>query len=170
MGGALISPCERYRYVLTRDTKIERYIRDYVVFVMLNPSTADATEDDPTIRRCIGFAQRLGYRRLKVVNLYAYRATDPKDLLALCVDDPLIDPVGEDNDIHLFAALSDHWQHVICAWGTKAKPARVKRFAHIAELAGARLCCLDITKGGMPKHPLYIKGDTQLKPWSLPSG
>ena len=77
--GALLSSCGTYRYRLWRYWHTER---EPLIFIMLNPSTADAMQDDPTIRKCIGFAKRLGFGGIEVVNLFAYRATDPRDLRA----------------------------------------------------------------------------------------
>lgn len=158
MDSATISECGRYRYDLTRDLLT---IADAgpVLFVMLNPSTADASQDDPTIRRCIGFAKRFRCDRLTVANLYALRSPRPKDLWAAD------DPVGPENDSHLRRLLSSH-DLVVCAWGANAECERVKRFAEIADECGANLWCLGTTKAGAPLHPLYLRKDTELRPWS----
>jgi hypothetical protein len=149
---ATLSPCGRYRYTLHREWMLGEGI---CLFVMLNPSTADASEDDPTIRRCIGFAQRWGYRELTVANLFALRSTDPEQL----VDHP--DPVGPDNDqwVERLATAAD-----LCmvAWG--AHPEAEKRAA--AALERIRACamephCLGITQEGHPRHPLYVKGTAE---------
>lgn len=156
--GAVISPCGRYRYVLARDLGLMG--RGAVLFLMLNPSTADASEDDPTIRRCKGFAQTWGFARLLVGNLYAYRATDPSALGLKRPPDPQVshyedrfhwglppsDPVGPENDRHLIE-LSAQADKVVCAWGAHAKPDRV---AHVVQLLGRDLHCIARTKAGAP--------------------
>lgn len=153
---ASISPCGTYRYTLTR-----RWDRgESLIFVMLNPSTADAETDDPTIRRCVGFARREGFAALTVVNLYAYRATDPKALLT-CGD-----AVGPDNDRVLSLFLLRPWMvglPAVCAWGANAKPDRVRAF--LDKHDKGNLVCLGTTKTGAPKHPLYIPADQPLVPF-----
>ena len=153
---ARMSPCGLYRYTLSRHWGPG----EALMFVMLNPSTADADLDDPTIRRCVGFAKREGFSALTVVNLYAYRATDPKALLT-CGD-----PVGPDNDQILSLYLLRPWtytQPVVCAWGANAKPDRVKAFMEKHD--EGNLFCLGTTKSGAPKHPLYIPANQPLLPF-----
>ncbi|MFE2772275.1 DUF1643 domain-containing protein [Microbacterium resistens] len=142
-----------YRYTLTRTWDTDR---DSVVFIMLNPSIADASVDDPTIRRCISFAKREGFGGIIVVNLYAFRATDPQAMFAA------VDPVGPDNDRIIANAVAG--RTVIAAWSSYAHPARVAQV--LALLPGtASLRCLGVTKGGHPRHPLYVRGDAPLIPW-----
>lgn len=132
------------------------------VFVMLNPSTADATLDDPTIRRCIGFAKALGCGGLHVVNLYAYRATKPADLWEAA------DPIGPDNDNVLretFAAAAREDRPVIAAWGANAAPLRAEFAGGMARSAGATLTALGATKDGAPRHPLYMPSTARPTPW-----
>jgi hypothetical protein len=147
---AVLSDCGRYRYALTRGNWLDGV--GTVLFVMLNPSTADATEDDPTIRRCIRFARDWGYARLAVANLYAFRATDPRDL-ALAGD-----PIGPENDEWL-ERLSSEANMVVVAWGANrlATPARVDR---VLQLLGWSTCCLGTTKDGAPQHPLRLAATT----------
>lgn len=153
MSTAVISLCEKYRYELERHIYSD-YLIELVVFVMLNPSTADAEIDDPTIRRCIGFAERYSPEHMRVVNLYAGRATKPKDLWLM------EDPVGPDNDRHVVAALEDA-DLVICAWGANARRDQVD---HFLKLAGDKpLYCLGTTNSGMPRHPLMLRNDTELE-------
>jgi hypothetical protein len=125
---------------------------------MLNPSTADATQDDPTIRRCRGFAESWGHAGVTVANLYAYRATKPNDLWYTT------DPIGPENDDHLYR-LMKMYVDVVCAWGTNAKPERVAAFVELSRKAGVRLWCLGTTKSGAPRHPLYVKADQPLVEW-----
>ncbi len=150
---ARISDDGRYRYGLTRHWSDG----DALVFVMLNPSTADATLDDPTIRRCIGFAKREGFAGLVVANLYAYRATDPKALLT-CGD-----AVGHRNDSYLSLLLHEQAARgnpVVAAWGVNA---RLDRVADVLNLVkGVDWRCLGTTRAGAPRHPLYIAGDQPL--------
>lgn len=150
---ALISDCGRYRYTLGRSW--ESADAKLCVFVMLNPSTADASEDDPTIRRCIGFAQDWGYGRLLVVNLYAYRATDPKQLWKV------VDPVGPDNDDALTEAM-EAADFVVLAWGSHgAKNGRGQRVEDLARTHAGSVATLGRTKAGEPKHPLYLAKNTK---------
>ena len=135
------------------------------VFVMLNPSTADASVDDPTIRRCIGFAKALGCGGLHVVNLYAYRATKPADLWSAA------DPIGPENDEVLrdaFLTAYGEGSPVIAAWGANAEPLRAEFVGTVARAAGVSLSALGVTKAGAPRHPLYLRADAPLTPWRMP--
>lgn len=169
--GATISPCERYRYSLWREWGEPRLDgpQPNMTFVMLNPSTADHNLDDPTIRRCIGFAKREGCTGITVVNLYALRATNPDELTMAT------DPVGPENQGTLIEVLESSaalgWP-VVAAWGawwtTQSKTRRgIPRLTveSIAKRAGLQLSCLGTTKGGDPRHPLYVRGDAPLVPW-----
>lgn len=148
---ALISDCGKYRYWLSRwwSNTIAP-----ATFVMLNPSTADAAVDDPTIRRCIGYAKAWGCGGVRVVNLYAYRATDPKELWKVP------DPVGPENDhfLEIFAWEARAWPGpLVAAWGANAKPDRV---ADVLRIPGMdRLEALALTRQGQPRHPLYLRAD-----------
>src|SRR5690606_33929820 len=132
--------CGRYRYSLTRHIpSLLRWVRP-VTFVMLNPSTADASEDDPTIRRCISFAERIGGTELEVLNLFALRATDPKELLEAQRNG--VDPIGPENDEYLrrISPMST----VIVAWG--AHPAARDRVQQVltGPLLRRELFCLGV--------------------------
>ena len=119
---------------------------------MLNPSTADAVRDDPTIRRCIGFARAWGYRRLVVTNIFALRATLPSALRGAA------DPVGPRNDRYILRAARDA-DRVVCAWGVHG--ALGNREAEVlALLRDLALENLGLTQGGYPRHPLYVAGLT----------
>ncbi len=129
---------------------------------MLNPSTADAELDDPTIRRCIGFAKALGCGGLHVVNLYAFRATKPADLWRAA------DPVGTENDLVLcetFAASAREDRPVIAAWGANATAPRAEFVTTAARAAGLPLLALGVTKDGSPRHPLYLPSASRAEPW-----
>lgn len=147
---AIISDCEAYRYRLAREWDSG----PRAVFVMLNPSTADATQDDPTIRRCISFAKREGCGSLDVVNLFAFRATSPADMKSAA------DPVGPENDRHIMDAFDNADGPIICAWG--AHGAYRGRDREVAHLIDAPLQCFGLTKAGAPKHPLYLPADAPL--------
>lgn len=144
---ALYSDCELYRYALTRvwDGAARR-----VLFVMLNPSTATEVQNDPTIERCERRARALGYGGMRIANIFAYRATDPKVLKAAS------DPVGPEND----AAIRDGvvWaDDVIAAWG--AHGSHLDRGATVAGMLrglNSAALHLGLSKAGHPRHPLYI--------------
>jgi len=146
--GAEFSPCRTYRYALWR----EWGAGPSLTVIGLNPSTADAVRDDPTIRRCLGFARREGCTRLVILNLYALRATDPLKLWRST------DPVGPENDSY----LSNVTGLVVAAWGVNAQPDRVRQFYQDAE---APLLCFGTTKNGAPRHPLYVRSEAPLIPW-----
>jgi len=155
VNSARISPCGRYRYELRREWSMSVEKR-FCMFVMLNPSTADAMQDDPTIRRCIAFAKAWGYDALTVGNLYAYRATDPSELWT--VDDP----VGPENDERL-AIMASYASRIVAAWGANARPERANQASLVLERYG-RIHGLKMTKSGNPSHPLYLPGDLTPKP------
>lgn len=147
---AIFDPTGMYRYSLWREWCPDSLP---VAFIMLNPSTADDRKDDPTIRRCIGFAHAWGFGALEVVNLFAYRATDSRKLIG--VDDP----VGPENDGYIMHAV-ERCSYIVVAWGTKGVLLDRNRQV-IRLLAGWRhVGCLGVTKDGHPRHPLYVRGNT----------
>lgn len=159
-GSAAISACGLYRYELTRSWDATR---GAVAFVMLNPSTADAAEDDPTIRRCIGFANRWGFGELRVYNVFALRTPDPADLWA----HP--DPFGPDFDT--WASKPRECEKIVVAWGTfgaKGKNASRGRCFASEHLRGVELWALAINADGSPRHPLYVRADQALTRWEIP--
>lgn len=150
---ALLSDCGLYRYRLTRSWGNG----PRALFIMLNPSTADASIDDRTIGRCNSFAREAGCDGIEVVNLFGFRATKPSDL-------PLADdPVGPGNDECLFTSVRAASGPVIAAWGSNSF-ARPRAALVLAELAkfDLEIMCLRKTQSGAPYHPLYVKGGTQL--------
>lgn len=153
---AVISPCGTYRYVLKR--RIDQAIRwvKPCLFIMLNPSTADAELDDPTIRRCIGFAKSWGCTELTVVNLFAYRATNPKEL------ETAEDPEGDSNDGYIEEQIAKHKDIgvIVAAWGSNKF---AKRRAEYVTNHFGPFKALGRTKDGSPKHPLYLPKDSELK-------
>lgn len=151
---AVISGCGRYRYVLGRELGAGE---GQVCFVMLNPSTADAENDDPTIRRCTGYARRFGAARLAVVNIFAFRSTDPSVLYSMDRDSA----VGPENDDYLLDTVRRS-RTVICAWGNHG--ALFGRGAEVLRLIGSVQTPMALkinAKSGQPAHPLYLKGDAQ---------
>lgn len=164
--GASLSACELYRYALWRIWVGSRH-KPLAVFIMLNPSTADGSVDDPTIRRCMAFARRLGCRGLIVINLFAFRATRPEDC------ERARDPVGPENDVCtrlvLLKAHTEGWP-VLASWGaaTWATDRAAIVGAWATEL-GVNLQCLGVTAAGAPRHPLYVKGDASLQLWAAPA-
>jgi len=157
--GAVFSPDDVYRYLLWRQWQDLTAKPGTVVWAMLNPSTADETVLDPTLRRCKGFTQRFGYARFEVVNLFAYRSTDPGAL-------PIVrDPVGPANDEIIAKAFADA-ELVVVGWGSfQMVERRALRIAELAAAAGKQLHCLGVTKQGHPRHPLYLAGNTELRSW-----
>lgn len=153
-----ISPDGAYRYTLNR---IWGSGRGILPWIMLNPSTADHEVDDPTIRRCIGFARRLGYAGITVVNLYALRSTDPKALLGAA------DPVGPRNDTVLrrvFLQAAAAGLPVVAAWGVNARPDRVQQVLAMPHAAD-QMVSFGVTTDGHPRHPLYLPKTAELAPW-----
>jgi hypothetical protein len=156
---AVYSPCETYRYALTRvwGTGTRR-----VVFVMLNPSTATEAQNDPTVERCERRARAWGYDGFGVANIFAFRATDPLVMRAVA------DPVGPENDAAILD-LAEWAGDVVCAWGSHG--VHLGRCAAVAAMlrgAGHRLRHLGLTQGGQPKHPLYIGYQQQPALWITP--
>jgi len=155
--GAVISECGQYRYRLWRvwDTT-----RPRVGFCMLNPSTADAMVDDPTIRRLIGFAKLWGYGGLTVVNLFALRTPKPVMLKTHRA------PVGNDNNTHI-SQVASNVDQMICAWGTHGR--LMNRSDAVLNLISqsTSAMALQINADGSPKHPLYIRGDALPFPYEI---
>lgn len=169
-----------YRYRLWRPGYIRPpHIADAVsdarggwrlLFVMFNPSKADALDDDPTLRQCIAFARRWGFERLDVVNLYALRATDPKTIARNA------DPIGAHNDRHLVDAVG-RADRVVLAWGAANKAGQ--SFAVSVEQRARAVCeiiravqgersivCLGVCDDGQPRHPLRLAHTTEAIPWA----
>ena len=156
---AVLSDCGHYRYRLGRTWGHG----ERMAWIMLNPSTADADVDDPTIRRCMGFARREGYDGIEVINLYAWRATDPKELAETY-------PVeGADNPRHWGDVLADHGiGMIVAAWGSSRQKVggEVLRSRALDQWFTGGWFCLGTTASGAPRHPLYVKGDTEFVSWS----
>lgn len=152
---ATFSPCRTWRYVLRREIASSRLAcTASVLFVCLNPSTADETADDPTVRRCVGYARSWGFGKLVVCNLFGLRSTDPKALYAHA------DPVGPGNDDWL------RWEAreaamIVAAWGARGRLlGRGQRVEDLLQLEERReLHLLGRIKSGEPRHPLYLRAD-----------
>ena len=153
--GADFSPCRRWRYRLLR---IWDHTAGLLAVMGLNPSTADEVDNDPTVRRWIGFARAWGYGGIIVVNMFAWRSTNPSALLT--VDDP----VGQDNDEAILGAAAEAREVLVCwgAWGDRFR-ARVERVGRL--LSDLDLVCLGTTKSGQPLHPLYMPRATARRPF-----
>ena len=154
--GAIFSDDGEYRYCLWREWDSEM---PAVAFVMLNPSTADATTLDPTCRRCRRFAEDWGFGTLLVGNLFALRSTDPSNLYD---SGDSGDPVGPANDEYLKAICAEA-ETVVAAWGTHG--ALHDRGREVARALDADLCAIDTTKEGHPIHPLYQPADAEPGSW-----
>jgi hypothetical protein len=154
---AMMSPDGRYRYALERRWgETDRRC----VWIMLNPSTADADVDDPTIRRCMGFSREWGYDGMAVVNLFAYRATDPKELRRVP------DPQGPEN----YRTISEYCDRgaplIVAAWGNGGADTEASQW--VCGRYGRDAYCLGTTSRGEPRHPLYVRSDTILRPLIQP--
>lgn len=164
-GGAWLSDCGTWRYLLWR-----RWTRGpYVLFVMLNPSTADAYSDDQTIRRCKGFARRWGAGGIEVVNLYPYRATDPGELERvgpLALGDPEAAVDRNDQAIRDAAAGADR---IICALGAHIGPypTQPTRVLDMLTASARPIHALALTKNGQPRHPSRLPYGGELVTWPV---
>ncbi len=161
-GSARLSDDGVYRWDLVR------HLGDgpTVVWVMCNPSTADALADDATVRRVIGFSRAWGYGCAAVVNLFALRATNPAELLTHS------DPIGERNDAALQMWVGQDGYLIVAAWGEIPQPLRWRLLAVHALLRRDpwRVCCLGLTqRSGMPRHPLRLAADTARRPYRIPA-
>ena len=150
--GAELSEDRAYRYKLWRIWQPEI---PPMLFVMLNPSTADENDDDPTVKRCVNYASREGYGGLLIGNLFAYRATFPSRLLKA------VDPVGPRNDQAL-AELQEAAGTTIAAWGGMGDI--FGRAQEVCKLLGP-MRCLGVTQGGQPKHPVRLRKDELFHPY-----
>lgn len=162
---ALFSDCRTWRYRLSLTWDPSRWP---MFVLMLNPSTADEVANDPTVERCERRARRLDYGGLVVLNLFAYRATDPDDMKRAP------DPVGPENDRIIRETLKPFpdlpGREVLAGWGAHGGHlGRDRAVAALLAELGSRVMCLGTTAAGQPRHPLYLKNDAELRPWSPPS-
>lgn len=164
---AVISDDQAYRYALVRRWHFPglmdlEHSRAPLTVIMLNPSTADGDVDDPTIRRCVGFARALDLAGLLVVNLYAWRATKPYDLWR--ADDP-VGPHGDKFILEAAARTVELGSPLVAAWGAGARQDRVDHVLGLVEQAGATLTALGVTATGAPRHPLYLPAAARPARW-----
>ena len=165
---AVLSRCDKYRYHLLRewDATLPR-----ALFVMLNPSMADALLDDPTIRRCLGFARSWGKGGIGVVNLFGLRATDPDALWDHSID--CVEELANGYHAHeaLTRTLATPGGVIVAAWGAhpRAEHSIVQDFLRSVP-TGTRVMCLGKTRGGAPKHPLYLAATTALETFAEGTG
>ncbi|NJM40825.1 MAG: DUF1643 domain-containing protein [Anaerolineae bacterium] len=153
---AFFSPCHQYRYLLWREWDVAS--PSYALFIGLNPSTADETHDDPTVRRCIGFAKRWGYGAVCVTNLFALCATNPNVLTAHPT------PVGEETNRWIIEAAR-HADVVIAAWGNHGS--HLGRDQAVLALLPTRPHILQMNQGGQPAHPLYLPKTLRPGIWAM---
>lgn len=163
MNAAEFSPCNLYRYWLLRELRMTacavRMRR--IAWLMLNPSTADCTINDPTIKQVMAFSMLWGFDACEVVNLFAWRATEPRDLRKA------VDPIGPKNDEWIKNTVNG-CDAVVCAWGAEPM-ARARALQLGGLLDGKHVLCLGTTKSGMPWHPLYRPHNLVPKIWSFPT-
>lgn len=173
----ILSACRQYRYTLWREWKTQTDLlnpptsrsgrwpdHSYAMFIGLNPSTADETKDDPTIRKCVGFAKRWGFAGLCMTNLFAWRATKPEDMKRA------ENPSGEDNQHHILQCASTA-RIIIAAWG-KNGSYRNQDLTVMQWLGsiGTKLHCLRTNGDGSPEHPLYVPYEVTPKPYGARTG
>lgn len=149
---AIISDCGLYRYELKRSGLLGI---GSVLFVMSNPSDADAEDDDPTVRKCRGFTERWGRRGFTVVNKFAFRATDARELLTA------VDPVGPDNRIHIEAQIDVH-DLVVFAWGRSGARVDSRGIEGMLSTWFPDAMCLGFNQDSSPRHPLMQAYKTKL--------
>ena len=133
---------------------------EFVAFIGLNPSTADENILDPTCRRCVDYAKRWGYTSYCMLNLFAFRSTDPDVMLK----HP--EPVGVDNDKWLLE-VGSRANMLIAAWGNHGR--HLNRGARVAAMFGDKLKCLAVNVDGSPQHPLYLPKDLKPKLYKVPA-
>lgn len=153
---AAFSPCRRYRYSLWRSWDSSK---PTCAFIGLNPSTADESVDDPTVRRCKRFARDWGFGALVMLNLFGFRATNPDDMMSES------EPVGADNDETILQVARES-RRIVAAWGTLGHWRNRDR--HVCGLLkDFPIVCLARTKWGFPQHPLYVRADVVPAPYTI---
>jgi hypothetical protein len=164
---AMFSEDYQYRLLLSRCWTGNAKLAKHLPFIMLNPSTASGLIDDPTIRRCMGFARALHYGGIMVVNLFTFRTPSPAELWKA------EDPVGIRADDMLMSIIEGTDEMIICGGGAQKHPLVAERLHHFRNILkwpsphAKKLRCLGVTKDGHPKHPLYIPADTRPEYYNL---
>lgn len=154
--GAVISACRNYRYLLIRSFS-HKADEPFVLFIGLNPSVADSYIDDPTLRRCMGFMEIWNLKALKIVNLFAFRATNPKEMISQT------NPIGKSNDQTILQQAKNAEMIVVCWGNTGSYLNRDKEVLEIIKQYKDKIYSFGETKSGQPKHPLYLAKTTQLQ-------
>jgi hypothetical protein len=158
--GALFSRCRRWRYLLWRCWDEAKPVAN---FLMLNPSTADEFQLDPSCTRARNYAEHWGYGAVVITNIFGWRATDPGEMKAVK------DPVGRGNDAAILKAARDA-KLVVCAWGNHGL--HLERSRHVTGLlreANVPLNFLRMNGQGEPAHPLYLPGNLKPTRWRSPA-
>lgn len=156
--GADLSDDGIYRWSLTRTWPHPGGALDWFIVIGLNPSTADAMQDDPTIRRCVDFADACGFGSLMMLNAYAFRATRPEDMFRAA------DPVGPRSDEYLrYQLASVPW--AVCAWGGDLRADRAGAVLRMFRDVDCEPRVFGLTKDGAPRHPLYLPRSARPVPW-----
>jgi hypothetical protein len=163
----IFSECRNYRYTLLHQWD-ELFERQRALFICLNPSTADENQLDPTLTRIKSFSTRLGANEFLILNLFAYRATDPKEMMTVN------DPIGSENDAHIKAAITEAYTlngeqlDIVGGWGNHGLHMQRQRacltlLEHFRELPNLNIYCLGKNSNHTPKHPLYIAADQRFE-------
>jgi len=156
----IFSPDRKYRYSLWRTWEdLFNVDSRFVAFVCLNPSVADERNDDPTVRRCVDYSKRWKFVTYCMLNIFAFRSTDPNVMLKER------DPIGPDND-RIILEIAREASLVVCAWGNHG--AHLGRDRHVTKMltgAGVKLTCLRLTDAGQPWHPLYLPANLKPTPY-----
>lgn len=160
IGDCLLSPCGRYRYELSRIWSSER-APDLVMFVGLNPSTADGLTDDPTVRRWRAFAKAWGHDGMLVCNAYPLRSTDPRPVAGHEYGEAWL------RNSEAIQGAGLRASRIVACWGTRITPTWQADLLELLRCfaTGGRVECLGLTKDGYPRHPLYLRADTKPEPW-----
>lgn len=152
---AEFSDCGRFRYTLRRRWEA---VGEEIAFIGLNPSTADAEKNDPTVTRCIGYAKRWGFAGMWMLNLFSWRSTDPQQLYER--HKARLEIIGKGND-QAIARVCASAKRIVCAWGSHGALQDRGEILLRTVLRQHELHCLGITKDGHPRHPLYLRSDAR---------
>ena len=152
----MFSDCAQYRYNLMREFSAGTRV---INFIMLNPSTANENVNDPTIAKCENRAISLGFNKMVITNLFAYRATDPNDMMS--VDDP----IGEENNNYILNHAKNA-EVVLAAWGNHGEYRyRSEDVVRMLKKNGIKLHALKLNSSGEPAHPLYLSNKLEIFEW-----
>lgn len=170
-GNAVFSPCGRFRHWLSREWGFRQYTggrEPYALWIGMNPSTAEANIDDPTIRKEMHFTKKMGLDCYVKCNIMDYRATNPSVLLSL-IGEPNRHPIeavpSSSKNLECIASFAQHASVVVVAWGALPRPLRQYADDVLATLGPFRLMCMGVTKDYSPRHPLYLRNDAQPIVW-----